>query len=213
MIAILDYGVGNLASVAKAFAAVGLDARVVDRPRDAARARGVVLPGVGAFAPAMKRLRATGMDGAVLEAMGRGVPLLGICLGLQLLFSASDEGAAEGGGVPGLGVLSGRVASLGRLAPGHKVPHVGWNLVTPTRPGTLVGDGGYFYFVHSYAAVPADAGVVAATVPYGADLCAAVQADGMAAVQFHPEKSGRVGLRVLASFGRWVSAGAGRDGR
>jgi len=195
-IAVLDYGIGNLASAQKAFAHLGADARLVTDPDDAAGASGVVLPGVGAFGRCAQALRATGLDTAVDDALERGAPFLGICIGFQLLYEGSEESPA----VPGLGVLSGTVRSLPE---GVKHPQMQWNQVV-TRPGAdsrlLAGIApmAWVYFVHSYA--PEMSGDVVATCDYGGEVVAAAERGPVWGAQFHPEKSGSVGLSILANF-------------
>lgn len=202
MIAIINYGMGNLLSVQKGLERVGFPARVVDTPDDVAAARGVVLPGVGAFADAMRNLKARGLDRAVLDALAGGKPFLGICLGLQLLFEASEEW----GHTAGLGIFKGYVRRL----PGEvKVPHMGWNQVFLTAPSPLfegIADGSRFYFVHSYYVEPVERSIVLGETEYGVRFAAAVGRDRIFGIQFHPEKSAREGLRVLANFGRVVEA-------
>ena len=200
MIAVIDYGVGNLFSVEKALSAVGADVEVT---RDAAclrRAEKILLPGVGAFGDCMKNLEATGLVPVLLEEIRGGKPLLGICVGLQILFDGSEESP----GVKGLGVLPGMVRRI--KAPGHKIPHMGWNSLEIREPRREVdlyaGLAGqpYVYFVHSYHAVPEDPSMIAAIVSYGSDLTAAVARGNVQATQFHPEKSGDVGLQILKNF-------------
>lgn len=196
-LAILDYGMGNLRSVEKAFEHVGAPARVT---RDWGRieaAAGLVLPGVGAFPKAMHAMRELGLDRLVKERTEAGVPVLGICLGMQLLFEASTEL----GGAQGLGLLPGRVELL--AAPGLKVPQIGWNLVRFSRSSPLtegLGEQAAFYHVHSFAARPAEPGDVLGTATYGEEFVSAVERGAVAGVQFHPEKSGPDGLRLLANF-------------
>lgn len=197
MIALVDYGMGNLRSVEKALELVGVPVRVTSDPEDLERAAGIVLPGVGAFAEAMENLERRGLSGPLLKAIRRGKPFLGICLGLQLLFEEGEEG-----GVPGLGVLPGRVP---RLPAGVKVPHMGWNSLRFRKPALLwdgIPDGSYFYFVHSYYVEPAREDLVAATTDYGISFAAAVSTGNLFGVQFHPEKSSSLGLRILENFGR-----------
>ncbi|MCL6612251.1 MAG: imidazole glycerol phosphate synthase subunit HisH [Peptococcaceae bacterium] len=197
MIAIIDYGMGNLRSVEKGFERAGVSARIVREPEEADRAGGVVLPGVGAFADAMENLRKTGMDLAVKRAAADGRPLLGICLGLQLLFEASEEwGYSEG-----LGIFPGLVR---RLPEGLKVPHMGWNQVRfkgfhPIFEG--VPDNSSFYFVHSYYVDPEGDAIKAGVTDYGIEFTSAVAHKNIAAIQFHPEKSSALGLRILRNFG------------
>jgi glutamine amidotransferase len=196
-LAILDYGMGNLRSVEKAFEHVGADARVTRDRAQIEAAPGLVLPGVGAFPKAMEAVRELGLDELVRGRAQAGVPVLGICLGMQLLF----EESTELGGAPGLGLLPGSVELLG--APGLKVPQIGWNLVRFTRSSPLtagLGEEAAFYHVHSYAARPADPADVLGTATYGEQFVSAVERGGVAGVQFHPEKSGPDGLRLLANF-------------
>jgi len=195
-IAVLDYGIGNLGSAHKALVHLGADARLVSDPADAADAAGVVLPGVGAFGRCAQALRATGLDGAVDDALARGVPFLGICVGFQLLY----EGSEESPGVPGLGVLRGTVRSL---PPGVKRPQMQWNQIV-TCPGIESGllagmpSEAWVYFVHSYAPEMSDDAV--ATCDYGGAVVAAAERGPVWGAQFHPEKSGSVGLAILANF-------------
>ena len=197
---------GNLASVAKALARSGADVRVDPEPPRCAAPTRVVLPGVGAFRDAAARLEQSGLGAAVLERIAAGTPFLGVCLGLQLLF----ESSGEGGRWPGLGVLAGTVE---RLQTGLKVPHIGWNDLEWGPAGAGMARGlpapATVYFVHSYAAVPADPAVVAATTDYGGAVVAAVARDNVWAVQFHPEKSSSVGLALLAGFVATVRQEAG----
>jgi imidazole glycerol-phosphate synthase subunit HisH len=198
VIGVCDYGVGNLRSVERALRASGAETVISDQPARIAACDGVVLPGVGAFAVAARALHDAGLGDAVREMAADGKPVLGVCLGHQLLFESSDEGLE----VPGLALLSGRVT---RLAPrdGRKVPHMGWNTLTTVSPeSTLLAGtatGSYMYFVHSFAAVPVDADV-AATTEYGEPIAAAVEHDNVMGTQFHPEKSGPAGLRLYANF-------------
>jgi glutamine amidotransferase len=196
-VAVVDYSMGNLASVAKALERAGGEVRVVDAAAGLARADAVVLPGVGAFRDAAARLEATGLGAAVLGRIAAGVPFLGVCLGMQLLF----ESSGEGGRWPGLGVFAGTVE---RLATSLKVPHIGWNELEWTAAGAAMSKGmpapAAVYFVHSYAARPADPECVAATTDYGGPVVAAVARDNVWAVQFHPEKSSAAGLVLLAGF-------------
>ena len=201
-VAIVDYGMGNLRSVQKALERLGHAAEVTRDPARIATAPGVVLPGVGAFAACMENLTALGLVEPVQRAIASGRPFLGICLGMQLLFEESEEF----GPVRGLGVLPGRVV---RFAPDPalKVPHMGWNqLRVVRRVPQLAGieDGAYVYFVHSYYPVPADPALVATTTVYGPEFASSVVIDNVFASQFHPEKSQRVGLRILENFLRLV---------
>ena len=195
MIAIVDYGVGNLASVRKAFRAVGHEATL---ERDAARlrdARALVLPGVGHFGHCSREFHRYDLAPVITDARERGVPILGICVGMQLFF----EGSEEAEDAPGLGLLPGHVRKMQGVP---RLPQIGWNEVRVLSPhpwlGTM-GDGDHYYFVHSYAAEPATR-VTLGTVDYGGERTAIVAADGLLGVQFHPEKSSAAGLRMLRAF-------------
>jgi imidazole glycerol-phosphate synthase subunit HisH len=198
-VALVDYGMGNRRSVEKALERVG--ARVVrSAERDViAAADAIVLPGVGAFPEAMRRLAALDLVELLRERARAGVPLLGICLGMQLLFDSSEEHE----GASGLGLLPGSVARL--RAPGLKIPHIGWNAVTFTRPSTLTGGLGEtaaFYHVHSYACLPDDESDVVGLGEYGGPFVSIVERDNVMGVQFHPEKSSRDGLALLRNFAK-----------
>ena len=198
MIAVLDYGIGNLRSAEKALQHLGAPAVLTSDSGDARRAVGVVLPGVGAFGRCMEELRASGLESVVRDAVADGKPFLGICVGMQMLF----EGSEETPGVAGIGLLDGTVR---RLPPGLRTPHMGWNQLDVTDGSALLSglpDQPYVYFVHSYAPVPADPAVIAATTDYGGPIGAAVEQGGLWATQFHPEKSAANGLAVLANFVR-----------
>ncbi len=206
MIAVVDYGAGNLRSVAKALERSGLEVEVTADPAAVLRADGVVLPGVGAFADGMTSLRAKGLDEAVRESIVAERPYLGLCLGLQLLFEASDEH----GSTTGLGLLPGRVerfpdrdASGGLL----RVPHIGWNTVRfcGEHPMLeLLPREDCYYFVHSYRAVPARRELAAGWTDYGGEFAAAAAVGNVFAVQFHPEKSQSAGKRLLDAYAAWV---------
>jgi len=204
-IAILDYGMGNLRSVEKALERVGAEA---ERTADAARAReadGVILPGVGAFPRAMERVRELGFDALVGERVERGRPVLGICLGMQLLF----EGSAENEGGEGLGLLPGPVEPL--AANGYKVPHMGWSPVRWERDSALtegLAADEPFYFVHSFAPVPGRGDDVLGTADYGERFTCAIERPPLYGAQFHPEKSSAAGLRLLANFAAICDAAA-----
>ena len=210
MIAIVDYGVGNLFSLKSSFAAIGAEAAVTADAEDLKRAERVVLPGVGAFGDAADKLRASGLLEAVQREARAGKPMLGICLGMQLLFERSFEYGEHAG----LGLIPGSVKPIEPLLDGRlKVPHMGWNrLDYPAgRPRSplfkyLEGDA-YVYFVHSFAAMDCDADVIA-TAEYGFDVTAAVQRGNVFGTQFHPEKSGPVGLNILRAFVEWKGADA-----
>ena len=197
MIAIVDYGAGNLRSVELALARLGVHTRVTADPDMLALADGLILPGVGAFSDAMAALGRSGTIPAVLEAVGAGRPLLGICLGMQLLLDGSEEGP----GVPGLGLIPGEVRRLPGC--GLKIPQMGWNSLTPAKPSPLfkgLPEEPYVYFVHSYACKAADPADVLAVTDYGVPFHAAVQRGRILGFQFHPEKSGDVGQKLLANF-------------
>ncbi len=195
MIAVLDYGIGNLRSAEKALQFLGADARLVSDPDRASRAEAVVLPGVGSFGRCMEALRACGLDRVALDAVSAGKPFLGICVGMQMLY----EGSEESPGVPGLGVLPGVVT---RLPDGVKRPQMQWNQLSLVRADTplLAGLGPepWVYFVHSYAPPTGDA--IVATCDYGGPVAAAAVCHRVWATQFHPEKSGPTGLALLANF-------------
>lgn len=199
MIAVVDYGVGNLFSLACSLDFIGAKSKVTSNARDIASADGVILPGVGAFADARKKLAASGLEDAVRDHAAKGKPLLGICLGMQMLFDKSLEyGTHEG-----LGFVKGTVKPIkDDLKDDLKIPHMGWNSLDVTRPSPLfkyVKNGEYVYFVHSfYAADCADS--VIATSTYGIALTAAVQNGNVFGTQFHPEKSGQTGLNILRAF-------------
>jgi glutamine amidotransferase len=204
-VAVLDYGVGNLHSAAKALDRAGAEVRVVPTVAEAGGAAGLVVPGVGAYGACLNGLASAGGAAAVAGWLEGGRPLLGICVGMQLLFEASDEGQVS----DGVGVIPGKIRRLtgGGGAPGGeldpvKIPHIGWDEVT-VRPGSRLfaglGDGTRFYFVHSYAPEP-DGEAVAAVCDYGGRFAAAVEHGNLFGTQFHPEKSGAAGLRLLANF-------------
>ena len=198
MIAIVDYGAGNLTSVKLAFGAIGAEARVTSSPEDVAAAAAVVFPGVGAAASAMENLRAAGLDGAVRAAAVSGRPFLGICLGMQILFERSEED----GGTECLGVLPGEAKRFPD-APGFKIPHMGWNDVSACDPHGFLETGEDFYFVHSYY-VPPCGFTVARASHAGVVFSAAVRKGALFAAQFHPEKSGCAGLALLRKFAEGV---------
>jgi glutamine amidotransferase len=196
-LSILDYGMGNLRSVEKALERVGAEAKVTSDPQSARDADGVVLPGVGAFPKAMERVRELGLDELVRERARAGVPVLGICLGLQLLFEASSENE----GAAGIGVLGGPVEPL--PADGLKVPHIGWSPVRWEHGSKLtrgLGAESPFYFVHSFTPAPRRQDDVLGTAEYGRRFACAVERPPVYGVQFHPEKSSSAGLRLLANF-------------
>lgn len=198
MIAIVDYGAGNLHSVARALRHVGADITVTRDAKEISQASGVVLPGVGAAADTMRGLAQAQVTRTVLDAIDGGVPFMGVCMGLEVLYDGSDED----GGTACLGVVPGRIV---RFPPGLHVPHMGWNQVHQTVETPLfegISQGANFYFVHSYYAPAAGATHVAATTEYGTTITSAVLRDNLFATQFHPEKSGAAGLRLYANFAR-----------
>jgi len=203
MIAIIDYGMGNLRSVQKGFERVGFAAEVTTDPAVILAADKIVLPGVGAFRDCIHNLEQGGFIESILRVIAEGRPFLGICLGLQLLFSESEEFGLH----KGLGVIPGRVVRFpeGMTEAGEKlpVPHMGWNQISFKKDVRLfdgVADTSNVYFVHSYYVRPDDTSVVAATCHYGTDFCAAIQRDNVMATQFHPEKSQGIGLQMLKNF-------------
>ncbi len=198
MIVIIDYGMGNLRSVQKAIEAVGSAAEITSDPDRVAIASKVVLPGVGAFSDAMAELRRSGLDQAFREAVRSGKPCLGVCLGLQLLFDASEEDGLH----QGLGLIPGRIVRF-PARPGVKVPHMGWNTLRILRPAPLLAgldDQPSVYFVHSYYAVATNPTIVAAESDYPDPFPAVVWRDNLTACQFHPEKSQSVGLRMYKNL-------------
>jgi imidazole glycerol-phosphate synthase subunit HisH len=207
VIAIVDYGMGNLRSVWKAFKHLGTDARLTRNPRDIASAEKVVLPGVGAFRDCMTNLAHFGLIDPILMAIGSGKPYLGICLGLQILFEESEEF----GQTPGLGVLRGKVVRFSSDMPARgsgegpslKVPHIGWNSLRVVREAPVldgIAPGAHCYFVHSYFGQPEDPQWVATCTTYGIEFASSVWKDNVFACQFHPEKSQAVGLKLLENF-------------
>lgn len=198
MIAIIDYDAGNIKSVEKALIALGEEPRVTRDADVILGADGVILPGVGAFGDAMGKLRSYGLVEVIRECAERGIPFLGICLGLQLLFESSEESP----GVEGLGLLPGRIVRLPAES-GLKIPHIGWNDLTYPHPGRLfdgVPEHSYVYFVHSYYLQARDPDIVTATCEYGTQIHASVERGNLFACQFHPEKSSGVGMRILQNF-------------
>ena len=198
MIAIVDYGVGNLFSLRSSFAAIGQKAIVSGDPEQIAAADKIILPGVGAFGEAAGKLRDSGLDQVLIEEARKGKPLMGICLGMQLLL----EKSYEFGEYEGLGLIPGEIRPIRDVIPSElKIPHIGWNPLRFKKPSPLFGrirEGDCVYFVHSYYAADCDAVIAAAE--YGAELTAAVQKENVFGCQFHPEKSGPVGLNILRAF-------------
>ena len=198
MIAIIDYNAGNLKSVEKALAAIGQESVVTRDYRTIRAADKVILPGVGAFGDAMEQLKKYELDKVIREVTAEGRPFLGICLGLQLLFAGSEENR----GVEGLGILDGEVLKIPDTE-GLKIPHIGWNSLKLQHDGRLfagIAEGAFVYFVHSYYLKAADAQIVRATAEYGVSIHASVEQGNVFACQFHPEKSGEVGLSILSNF-------------
>ncbi len=195
-IVIVDYGMGNLFSIYNALDYVGGNPEIVRDPGDLAGAGGIVVPGVGAFGSCMNQL--SRFSASLLSCYQQGVPILGICVGMQVLFQESEESP----GVPGVGWIEGKVV---RLPDGMMIPQMGWNSLSIKRPLDIldgINDGDMFYFVHSYYGDPRDRSVVVATTDHGVELAAAVGKDNLFATQFHPEKSGPKGLRILENFVR-----------
>lgn len=199
MIRIIDYGVGNLFSLRSSLRAVGIDADYTGNPAEIRKADKLILPGVGAFRDAREALRSTGLDRVVQEEAGKGKPLMGICLGMQMLFDRSYEY----GEYEGLGLIPGEIVPMeGRIPKDLPIPHIGWNELMLKQPSPMMkntANGDYVYFVHSYyAETPAE--YVIATTDYGVEMTAAVQKDNVYGCQFHPEKSSEVGLSILKAF-------------
>jgi glutamine amidotransferase len=195
-IVIVDYGAGNLRSVERAVARAGFEPLVSSRPEDVAAAGVLIVPGVGAAADTMRNLRERGLVEPIRQYIAAGRPFLGVCMGLQALLTVSEEGGEH----ECLGVIPGRVR---RLPEGLKVPHMGWNRVRQRRPHPVfdgIPDGAYFYFVHSYYPDPEDGSVVVGETDYGVTFASVVAIDSLVATQFHPEKSGEVGLRFYENF-------------
>ena len=199
MLAIVDYGVGNLFSLECSLSAIGVQSVVTADPEVLKKADQIILPGVGAFGDAAKKLRDTGLDKVVIDLAKAGKPLMGICLGMQLLF----EKGFEFGEHDGLGLIKGSVRPMAEVIPaGYKIPHIGWNALHFTKENPLfshINEGDFVYFVHSFCAVDC-ADSVAATTEYGADVTATVACGNVFGCQFHPEKSGEVGLKILQAF-------------
>ena len=205
-VTIVDYGAGNLRSVAKAIEKLGHPVHITGDPEDVLKAGAVIFPGQGASGSAMTALHAKGLVGPIKEVIARGTPFFGVCLGLQLLLDSSEEGPS-----PCLGVMPGRVV----LLPEHvKRPHMGWNRVALNQSHPVfheVESGSYFYFVHSYYAAPDDESVALGATEYGLRFCSVIARDNLVATQFHPEKSGAVGLRLYENFlSSMVNGSSGR---
>jgi imidazole glycerol phosphate synthase glutamine amidotransferase subunit len=194
---VVDFGAGNVASMVKALRKLGASPAIVTSPGEVEGASRVIVPGVGAFGAAMTELRKRHLEHAIRAAVERGVPVLGVCIGLQVFFESSEETP----GVVGLGLFEGGCKRFGEAR--LKVPQIGWNSVKPEASSKLfqgIPEGSSFYFIHSYYACPKDPTIVAATADYGVDYPCAVERGKLAAVQFHPEKSGRNGLKILENF-------------
>lgn len=197
MITIIDYGMGNLKSVWKAFRKIGIESTITSDPSAVDDASALVLPGVGAFKDCMNNLNNLSLTDAILRSIEKGKPYLGICLGLQILFGKSEEFGSS----PGLGVFKGSVVRFPEND--LKIPHMGWNTVTLKKKPPVfdeITDKSYFYFVHSYYVVPEDPSIIAGTTDYGTDFTSMVWKDNVIATQFHPEKSQQLGLKVLQGF-------------
>ncbi|MDA8324742.1 MAG: imidazole glycerol phosphate synthase subunit HisH [Nitrospiraceae bacterium] len=204
MLAIVDYGMGNLRSVWKGFAKVGVEARVVNTAKDINAAGAVVLPGVGAFRDCIGNLEALGLAEPIKNSIRGGKPFLGICLGLHALFTESYEF----GRYKGLDIFKGKVVRFPEI-PGLKVPQIGWNTINIKRRAPVldgIPDASSFYFVHSYYVIPEDPSIVAATTDYGLEYASMIWKDNVFAAQFHPEKSQAMGLKILKAFGDFVKS-------
>lgn len=198
MIAIIDYDAGNIKSVEKALLFLGAEVVLTRDAGEILRADHIILPGVGAFGDAMEKLHRYGLVEVIREAAGRGIPFLGICLGLQLMFESSEESP----GVEGLSLLPGKIVKIPAEA-GLKIPHIGWNSLTYPNPGRLfkgIPESSYVYFVHSYYLKAKEASIVTAATEYGTVIHASVEKGNIFACQFHPEKSSEVGLTILKNF-------------
>lgn len=198
MVAIIDYDAGNIKSVEKAVALLGQEAVLTGNREEILSADHVILPGVGAFGDAMEKLHRYGLVSVIRETAEKGIPFLGICLGLQLMFESSEEAP----GVKGLGLLPGKILRIPD-AKGLKIPHIGWNSLTFPNPGRLfqgIAEGAYVYFVHSYYLWADDPQIVKASTEYGTTIHASVERDNLFACQFHPEKSSETGLKILQNF-------------
>ena len=199
MVGIIDYGVGNLFSLTSSFRAIGEEVKIIETEKDYDVCSHLILPGVGSFIPARKALKESGLEEKLLLDVKKGKPVLGICLGMQILFRKGTEG----GEAAGLNLIPGSILSIKEIIPeGYKIPHIGWNRLRLTQPSLLFRrnrDGDYVYFVHSYYAKTGMKNITSVT-DYGAPLTASVEKDNVLGVQFHPEKSGEAGLRILRSF-------------
>lgn len=199
MINIIDYGAGNLRSVEKALHFLGFDAKISSEPKEILDCDKVILPGVGAFGDCMNSIRDAELDACIKEVIDKGKPFLGICLGLQLLFEKSEESV----GATGLSIFEGENVKIPKKD-GLKIPHIGWNSIKYNKDCPIfqgIGDNPYVYFVHSYYIQPKDTNIICAQTDYGTDLPIAVWRENVFATQFHPEKSGDVGMKILKNFG------------
>jgi glutamine amidotransferase len=201
MITIIDYNAGNIRSVLRACAEVGAKAVISSDPAAVAKAEKIIFPGVGAAPSAMAYLKKTGLDNAIKNAFSKGIPILGICIGAQIVLDSSEEGDQKC-----LGLIPGKTVRFRLKDKALKIPHMGWNEVRVVKPHPLLDGikaGDEFYFVHSYYPQPNDTNNLYATADYGGDFCCALGHKNLFAVQFHPEKSGRLGLELLERFTRW----------
>ena len=195
MITIIDYGMGNLRSIENAFKRLGARVKITDKPKDIEKAKRLVFPGVGNFGQAIKNLKKRKLISAIKNSLQKNVPFLGICLGLQLLFEKSDEAPKE----KGLGIFKGKVLKFKKI----KVPQIGWNHVRIQKKTRLlegIPDKSFCYFVHSFYVKPLDKKIIVAETDYGIDFCSVIESKNIFGVQFHPEKSGKVGLKILKNF-------------
>ncbi len=197
MIAIIDYGLGNLGSVKNALDTLQVESIVTSDKQQIEKSDGIIFPGVGAAGVGMKNLRQSGLDKIIKEEIKKNKPFLGICLGMQLLFSYSEENDTEC-----LNIISGQVRKFDIQL---KIPHIGWNQVKVQSLFSNIPDNNYFYFVHSYYCDPADKTIVSAQTDYGIPFCSAIQKNNIYATQFHPEKSGQLGLQLLKTFSQTVT--------
>ena len=201
-IVIIDYGMGNLRSVQKGFERIGFEAKITRSKREIEGAAGIVLPGVGAFKDCMENLERFGLIEPLLQSIEKGKPYLGICLGLQILFSESEEFGSH----RGLDVIKGKVLRF-RPDPEYKVPHMGWNTIEVTRQAPMlqgIKSGDFFYFVHSYYVIPEEKEWIATVTNYGGPFVSGIWKENLFAIQFHPEKSQQKGLRVLENFTKLI---------
>ncbi|MCH8741694.1 imidazole glycerol phosphate synthase subunit HisH [Patescibacteria group bacterium] len=195
MIIIINYGMGNLRSLANAFQFLGEKVKIIDNPKEIERAQKIVFPGVGHFGEAMRSLKTRKIDGAIQTRIHKGIPFLGICLGLQLLLEESEEAP----GVKGFGVFKGKVLKFQKV----KIPQIGWNQIKIQRKTKIlkgIQDKSFVYFMHSFYVKPSDKKIIVSQTHYGKDFCSTIESENIFGVQFHPEKSGAVGLQILRNF-------------